>query len=271
MARASLIIFQVRLSPPDLQSEPWQCAPHRLCRERFDDDDRKGNAGDERPGRLGRRRPCHEPAGDRVPQRHEQREPSEQENEALDDLGLDRSRLEPDSDRCERAFDAFVVGQEDERPEVKRHARLHKERDNGREDGATIGVAQNVPAARARRLRCLRGLGLRHRSGARHVLQHFGAPVRRIRRRAAHPGRGRGHSLRGAGLAVRGGFALLHGADPGLSTSMTARRQPRSSVRAVRPHSHIGRKWGPGRFHGEGRILAQAQPFSDRVRTRSLQ
>ncbi|WP_234682826.1 hypothetical protein [Bradyrhizobium monzae] len=51
---------------------------------------------------------------------------------------------EPDPDRCERAFDALAVGQEDERPEVKRHARLQKGRDYGCQDGAAISVANNA-------------------------------------------------------------------------------------------------------------------------------
>ncbi|MET4068774.1 hypothetical protein ABID58_003572 [Bradyrhizobium sp. S3.2.6] len=62
--------------------------------------------------------------------RNDTSRPSEQGDEAFDDLGPDRSRLEPDPDRCERAFDALAIGQEDECPEVKWHARLEKERDD---------------------------------------------------------------------------------------------------------------------------------------------
>ncbi len=52
----------------------------------------------------------------------EQREPAEPEYEALDEVGADRIRLEPDTDLGEHAFDALAVGEEDKRAEVEERA-----------------------------------------------------------------------------------------------------------------------------------------------------
>ena len=92
------------------------------------------------------------PRGDGRSQRRQQREPSQQGYEALDDFGPDRARLEADAELSKSEFDALAIGEEEEGAEVERNARLKQQGDDTEQDRVAEGVAENVHAARVRRL-----------------------------------------------------------------------------------------------------------------------
>ncbi|MGY4359864.1 hypothetical protein ACVW0J_006357 [Bradyrhizobium sp. i1.7.7] len=94
----------------------------------------------------------------------------------------------------ERVLDALAIGEEEIGAEIERNARLEQQGDDTEQDRVAEGIAENVHAADARRRRHRRSLGLRKRSGARHVLQHSGAPLRRVGRGTVHQDGGAGEA-----------------------------------------------------------------------------